>query len=191
MEYDNLLPAGIFDIPEQFRLYQDNFLTTPDLTEEQEEVIDPIGITPQQLQALYPLNNMMAGGDNNNTNVIDTTNNAGINSFKDLRNYAIGLPAAAKIGSLAFGPLGFIGGLLGTSIADKLGLTQKGRDRKAAEEARERGIAKQRTKALEAMRGPIGRDGEGPSGGHPGGAAAAAGAAAQAADDSAAGAGGY
>jgi hypothetical protein len=45
-----------------------------------------------------------------------------------------------------------------TSLAD---FFQRQRDKKAGEEARERGTAKQRTKALEAMRGPIGRDGEG------------------------------
>jgi hypothetical protein len=49
-----------------------------------------------------------------------------------------------------------------TSLAD---FFQRQRDKKAAEEARARGTAKQRTKALEAMRGAIGRDGDGGGGG--------------------------
>ena len=51
--------------------------------------------------------------------------------MRDIRNDLRGIPNAAKLGALAFGPLGFVGGLLGTSIADRFGFTQAARDRKA------------------------------------------------------------
>ena len=62
--------------------------------------------------------------------------------MKDVFNYTKSIPTAARIGSL-FGPLPFAAGLIGTSIADKFGFTQAGRDRIAREEAAARGAAKQ------------------------------------------------
>jgi len=75
-----------------------------------------------------------------------------------------------------------------TSFAD---FFQRRRDQEAREAAAARGLAKQQNQALQAMRGPIGRDNGGNGGGHAGGQAAADAAASQSSDDAAAGAGGY
>ena len=71
-----------------------------------------------------------------------------------------------------------------TSLAN---FVQRRRDQQAREEAAARGLAKQRQAALQSMRGPIGRGGEGGgfSEGFDGGASAAA------QSDAAAGMGGY
>ena len=114
--------------------------TVPDLPKD----APTIGLTPEQLALLYPQYNLGGDGDRDNEedyiNRID--NNAGIYSMKDLVNYTKSIPTAARIGSL-FGPFGFAAGLIGTSIADRFGLTQAGRDRIAREEAAARGAAKQ------------------------------------------------
>ena len=130
--------SGIFSLP------QASSVTTPVV---EETVTTPQGLTLEQLKLMYPeifIKQNQGGGDGRDdtdyTNRID--NNAGIYSFKDLKNYALGLPPAAKVGSL-FGPFGFAAGLIGTSIADKFGLTQAGRDRKAREDAAARGAEKQ------------------------------------------------
>ena len=130
--------SGIFSLP------QASSVTTPVVEEEQ--VTTPQGLTIEQLRLMYPemfIQQNQGGGDGrddiDDINRID--NNAGIYSFKDLKNYALGLPPAAKIGSIG-GPFGFAAGLIGTSIADKFGFTQAGRDRKAREDAAARGAAK-------------------------------------------------
>jgi len=131
--------SGIFSLP------QASSVTTPVVEEEQ--VTTPQGLTIEQLRLMYPemfIQQNQGGGDGrddiDDINRID--NNAGIYSFKDLKNYALGLPPAAKIGSIIGGPFGFAAGLIGTSIADKFGFTQAGRDRKAREDAAARGAAK-------------------------------------------------
>jgi hypothetical protein len=105
-------------------------------------------LTPEQLKLLYL--QQQGGGEGrdeiDNLNRID--NNAGIYSMKDLVNTFKSTPTAAKIGGLAFGPLGFIGGLIGTNIADKFGFTQAGRDRIARETAAQRGADKQKIENL-------------------------------------------
>ena len=132
--------SGIFSLP------QASSVTTPVVEEEQ--VTTPQGLTIEQLRLMYPemfIQQNQGGGDGrddiDDVNRID--NNAGIYSFKDLKNYALGLPPAAKIGSIIGGPFGFAAGLIGTSIADKFGFTQAGRDRKAREDAAARGAEKQ------------------------------------------------
>ena len=117
----------------------------PQASEVQESVSSPV-LTPEQLALLYPQyfsQSDSGGGDGRDEtdylNRID--NNAGIYSFKDLKNYALSLPPAARIGSL-FGPFGFAAGLIGTSIADRFGFTQAGRDRIARETAAMRGSVK-------------------------------------------------
>ena len=132
--------SGIFSLP------QASSVTTPVVEEEQ--VTTPQGLTIEQLRLMYPemfIQQNQGGGDGrddiDDVNRID--NNAGIYSFKDLKNYALGLPPAAKIGSIVGGPFGFAAGLIGTSIADKFGFTQAGRDRKAREDAAARGAEKQ------------------------------------------------
>jgi len=132
--------SGIFSLP------QASSVTTPVVEEEQ--VTTPQGLTIEQLRLMYPemfIQQNQGGGDGrddiDDINRID--NNAGIYSFKDLKNYALGLPPAAKIGSIVGGPFGFAAGLIGTSIADKFGFTQAGRDRKAREDAAARGAEKQ------------------------------------------------
>ena len=132
--------SGIFSLP------QASSVTTPVVEEEQ--VTTPQGLTIEQLRLMYPemfIQQNQGGGDGrddiDDINRID--NNAGIYSFKDLKNYALGLPPAAKIGSIIGGPFGFAAGLIGTSIADKFGFTQAGRDRKAREDAAARGAEKQ------------------------------------------------
>lgn len=132
--------SGIFSLP------QASSVTTPVVEEEQ--VTTPQGLTIEQLRLMYPemfIQQNQGGGDGrddiDDVNKID--NNAGIYSFKDLKNYALGLPPAAKIGSIIGGPFGFAAGLIGTSIADKFGFTQAGRDRKAREDAAARGAEKQ------------------------------------------------
>ena len=132
--------SGIFSLP------QASSVTTPVVEEEQ--VTTPQGLTIEQLRLMYPemfIQQNQMGGDGrddiDDVNRID--NNAGIYSFKDLKNYALGLPPAAKIGSIIGGPFGFAAGLIGTSIADKFGFTQAGRDRKAREDAAARGAEKQ------------------------------------------------
>jgi len=132
--------SGIFSLP------QASSITAPVVEEEQ--VTTPQGLTIEQLRLMYPemfIQQNQMGGDGrddiDDVNRID--NNAGIYSFKDLKNYALGLPPAAKIGSIIGGPFGFAAGLIGTSIADKFGFTQAGRDRKAREDAAARGAEKQ------------------------------------------------
>ena len=132
--------SGIFSLP------QASSITAPVVEEEQ--VTTPQGLTIEQLRLMYPemfIQQNQGGGDGrddiDDVNRID--NNAGIYSFKDLKNYALGLPPAAKIGSIIGGPFGFAAGLIGTSIADKFGFTQAGRDRKAREDAAARGAEKQ------------------------------------------------
>jgi len=104
-----------------------------------------IGLTPEQLALLYPQYNLGGdgdgGGDNEEDYINRIDNNAGIYSMKDLVNYTKSIPTAARIGSL-FGPFGFAAGLIGTSIADRFGLTQAGRDRIARETAAMRGSVK-------------------------------------------------
>ena len=134
------LPQSMVDylnqgLPSISGIFQPPVATVPDLPKD----APTIELTPEQLVLLY------GDGDENNEedyiNRID--NNAGIYSMKDLKNYALSLPTAARIGGLAFGPFGFAAGLIGTSIADKFGFTQAGRDRIAREEAAARGAAKQ------------------------------------------------
>ena len=133
--------SGIFSLPQASEI-----LSSP-----QQESVSSSMLTPEQLALLYPQyfsQSDSGGGDGGDgrdetdyLNRID--NNAGIYSLKDLKNYALSLPTAARIGGLAFGPFGFAAGLIGTSIADRFGFTQAGRDRKAREEAAARGAAKQ------------------------------------------------
>ena len=128
--------SGIFSLPQSQAVVP---------VEEITESLAPTGLTQEQLALLYPQYNLDRGGGDGRdeidiTNRID--NNAGIYSFKDLVNYTKSVPTAARIGSL-FGPFGFAAGLIGTSIADKLGLTQKARDKKARETAAMRGEVKQ------------------------------------------------
>ena len=140
------LPQSMVDylnqgLPNISGIFQPPVATVPDIPED-----SPVtGLTPEQLALLYPQYNLDGDGDENNEedyiNRID--NNAGIYSIKDLKNYALSLPTAARIGGLAFGPFGFAAGLIGTNIADKFGFTQAGRDRIAREEAAARGAAKQ------------------------------------------------
>jgi hypothetical protein len=148
------------------------FASTPAQAVEEtteETVAQPVGLTREQLLLLYPeLRNQSSGGNDNDDSYDDylnrIDNNAGIYSFKDLRNVFSATPMAAKIGGLLGGPFGFAAGLIGTNVADRLGFTQAGRDRKAREEAAARGAAKQaaiRERDLQSMRGPIGRDGDG------------------------------
>ena len=133
------LPQSMVDylnqgLPSISGIFQPPVATVPDLPKD----APTIELTPEQLALLY------GDGDENNEedyiNRID--NNAGIYSMKDLVNYTKSIPTAARIGSL-FGPFGFAAGLIGTSIADRFGLTQAGRDRIAREEAAARGAAKQ------------------------------------------------
>jgi hypothetical protein len=129
--------SGIFSLP------QASSVTTPVVEEEQ--VTTPQGLTIEQLRLMYPemfIQQNQMGGDGGQDDD-DNTNNAGIYSFKDLKNYTLGLPSAAKIGGIVGGPFGFAAGLIGTSIADKFGFTQAGRDRKAREDAAARGAEKQ------------------------------------------------
>jgi hypothetical protein len=146
------------------------FTSTPAQAVEEETVEEtaaqPAGLTREQLLLLYPeLGNQSSGGNDNDDSYDDylnrIDNNAGIYSFKDLRNVFSATPMAAKIGGLLGGPLGFAAGLIGTNVADRFGFTQAGRDRKAREEAAARGAAKQaaiRERDLQSMRGPIGGD---------------------------------
>ena len=127
------------------------FTSTPAQAVEEtteETVAQPAGLTREQLLLLYPeLGNQSSGGNDNDDSYDDylnrVDNNAGIYSFKDLRNVFSATPMAAKIGGLLGGPLGFGLGLIGTDIADRFGFTQAGRDKKAREEAAARGAAKQ------------------------------------------------
>ena len=137
------------------------FTSTPAQAVEEETVEEtaaqPAGLTREQLLLLYPeLRNQSSGGGDNDDSYDDylnrIDNNAGIYSFKDLRNVFSATPMAAKIGGLLGGPLGFAAGLIGTNIADRFGFTQAGRDRAAREAAAARGLAKQRNAALQAMR---------------------------------------
>ena len=179
--------SGIFSLPQASEI-----LSSPQ--QEVQESVSSSMLTPEQLALLYPQyfsQSDNGGGDGRDEtdylNRID--NNAGIYSFKDLKNYALSLPPAARIGSL-FGPFGFAAGLIGTSIADRFGFTQAGRDRIAREEAAARGAAKQRAQNLDYEYDAY-MGGNNNGGGHAGGQAAADAAASQAADDRAAGAGGY
>ena len=137
--------SGIFSLPQASEVQES---VSP--SEVQESVSPPV-LTPEQLALLYPQYNL--GGDGNRDNEEDyinrIDNNAGIYSMKDLVNYTKSIPTAARIGSL-FGPFGFAAGLIGTSIADKFGFTQAGRDRIAREEAAARGAAKQAQAAARA-----------------------------------------
>ena len=153
------------------------FTSTPAQAVEEtteETVAQPAGLTREQLLLLYPeLGNQSSGGNDNDDSYDDylnrVDNNAGIYSFKDLRNVFSATPMAAKIGGLLGGPLGFGLGLIGTDIADRFGFTQAGRDRAAREAAAARGLAKQRNAALQAMRDdaaytgtPTDKGGQGP-----------------------------
>jgi hypothetical protein len=136
------------------------FASTPAQAMEEtteETVAQPAGLTREQLLLLYPeLGNQSSGGNDNDDSYDDylnrIDNNAGIYSFKDLRNVFSATPMAAKIGGLLGGPLGFAAGLIGTNVADRFGFTQAGRDKAAREAAAARGLAKQRNAALQAMR---------------------------------------
>ena len=151
--YQNYLNQALPDISGIFR-------STPAQAVEEtteETVAQPAGLTREQLLLLYPeLRNQSSGGGDNDDSYYDylnrIDNNAGIYSFKDLRNVFSATPMAAKIGGLLGGPLGFGLGLIGTDIADRFGFTQAGRDRAAREAAAARGLAKQRNAALQAMR---------------------------------------
>ena len=151
--YQNYLNQALPDISGIFR-------STPAQAVEEtteETVAQPAGLTREQLLLLYPeLRNKSSGGGDNDDSYDDylnrIDNNAGIYSFKDLRNVFSATPMAAKIGGLLGGPLGFGLGLIGTDIADRFGFTQAGRDRAAREAAAARGLAKQRNAALQAMR---------------------------------------
>jgi len=82
-----------------------------------EEDTTPQGLTMEQLRLMYPRlfiqQNQMGGGENdNNTNTIDTTNNAGINSFSDLT----GITGIGRIGNIASYALGGIPGIIGSNI---------------------------------------------------------------------------
>ena len=119
----------------------------------EETVAQPAGLTREQLLLLYPeLGNQSSGGNDNDDSYDDylnrIDNNAGIYSFKDLRNVFSATPMAAKIGGLLGGPFGFAAGLIGTNVADRFGFTQAGRDRKARELAAQRGADKQRIQDL-------------------------------------------
>ena len=135
--------SGIYSLPQT--------QIQPTLFEEDEQLesLATTGLSPEQLRLLY-LQQQQGGGEGrdetDNLNRID--NNAGIYSMKDFVNTFKSTPTAAKIGGLAFGPLGFIGGLIGTNIADKFGFTQAGRDRIARETAAQRGADKQRIENL-------------------------------------------
>ena len=178
---------GIFDIPEMYRLYSNNLF---DMEEETLKPEDEKGLA-SQLRLLYPQINQFYGGGNNRENDFIRNrmdNNAGIYSLKDLRNYFLGTPTLTKLGGFFGGPLGLATGIIGTTVADKLGLTQAARDQSAREEAAARGLAKQRNQALQAMRSDraySGGQGGGFSEGFDGGASAAA------QSDAAAGMGGY
>ena len=146
---------GIFDIPEMYRLYSNNLF---DMEEETLKPEDEKGLA-SQLRLLYPQINQFYGGGNNRENDFIRNridNNAGIYSLKDLRNYFLGTPTLTKLGGFFGGPLGAAAGIIATTVADKLGLTQAARDQSAREEAAARGLAKQRQAALQSMRGPIG-----------------------------------
>ena len=130
----------------------------PPVTQEQLRSIDRTGvmkaIDPGFIPELY-----------DEVNKMPAYNTVGFqNTLRDIRNDLRGIPTVARLGALAFGPLGFIGGLLGTSIADKLGFTQAARDRKARETAAMRGSVKDLQSRID--RGDFGgRDsGDAPSG---------------------------
>ena len=131
--------SGIFSLPQA-----STPITTPEVAE---QISNPAGLTLEQLRLLYQQYFGQQGGNGEGQDNTDYTNrvdnNAGIYSFKDLKNYVSALPTAAKVGGILAGPFGFAAGLFGTSIADKMGLTQKGRNQKAIEEARARGELKQ------------------------------------------------
>ena len=114
-------------------------------------------------------------------NKMPTYNTVGFqNTLRDIRNDLRGIPNAAKLGALAFGPLGFVGGLLGTSIADRFGFTQAARDRKAREEAAMRGAQKAMRAEVRDLQSRIDRgDFDGPGSGDGGSSSSAAAAANQ------------
>jgi hypothetical protein len=167
--YQNYLNQALPDISGIFR-------STPAQAVEEtteETVAQPVGLTREQLLLLYPeLRNQSSGGNDNDDSYDDylnrIDNNAGIYSFKDLRNVFSATPMAAKIGGLLGGPFGFAAGLIGTNVADRLGFTQAGRDRKARELVAQRGADKQRIQDLrnfnENYKQYFGGDGGGDSG---------------------------
>ena len=141
--------SGIFSLPQA-----STSTTTPEVAE---QISNPAGLTLEQLKLLYPqyFGQQQEDGDRGLTPEeleeqikFRQDNNAGIYSFKDLRNVFSATPMAAKIGGLLGGPFGFAAGLIGTNVADRLGFTQAGRDRKARELAAQRGADKQRIQDL-------------------------------------------
>jgi hypothetical protein len=137
---------------------------------------------------LYLQQQQGGGGVNDDgfTNVIDTTNNAGITSISDAFS---AIQGQISPGSIIGGVLGGIpGALIGRGIGNLISNIQNPNTTMFGQptEKYQQQLEKMAQKKLDFQQFTGGG-----GGGHPGGAAAAAGAAAQAADDAAAGAGGY
>jgi hypothetical protein len=137
---------------------------------------------------LYLQQQQQGGGEgqNNQTNVIGTGENLGINSLSDAFS---AIQGQMTPGSIMGGILGGIpGALIGRGIGNLISNIQNPNTTMFGQptEKYQQQLEKMAQKKLDFQQFTGGG-----GGGHPGGAAAAAGAAAQAADDAAAGAGGY
>jgi hypothetical protein len=114
----NYLNQGL---PSISGIFSDTPNISPFLEDTEAEPTNAVGLTPEQLALLYPQynlgNNGGDGGDDGNTNVVDTTNNAGITSLGGLFDYAKGKITPGTIAStLAFGPVPTLAYNIGKSI---------------------------------------------------------------------------